>query len=246
MVVVALDQRAGNAKYQMPYRADVAAVTLTGMGSDHRSVDNIVITDRPHLGPWSAAVALARCVLRTAVLLTRREVAQPSDHLGDVVLFGDGTRGRVYRETRAEHAADDEPVVLVVAFRLRWVRGRGHALFRAESLLNTPLFAGFPGFVSKLWMAHDENNLYRGLYQWNGAERADAYVRALWWVLALVSERSSIRYTVLPGLRRDDVLTHPRVLDTAAPGAPDAWWRPIAIEQQTKSTGSGTRPTIDR
>lgn len=79
-----------------------------------------------------------------------------------------------------------------------WVRGRGHALFRAESLLNTPLFAGFPGFVSKLWMAHDENGVYRGFYQWNGAERADAYVRALWWVLALVSDRSSIRSHHIP------------------------------------------------
>jgi hypothetical protein len=31
-------------------------------------------------------------------------------------------------------------------------------VFRAESILNTPLFAGFPGFVSKLWLAHDENH----------------------------------------------------------------------------------------
>ena len=69
------------------------------------------------------------------------------------------------------------PPVLVVAFRLRWVRGRGHALFRAESLLNTPLFVGFPGFVSKLWLAHDENGAYRGFYQWNGATRR-CYVRA--------------------------------------------------------------------
>ena len=67
-----------------------------------------------------------------------------------------------------KNAVTDEPVVLVVAFRLRWVRGRGHALFRAESLLNTPLFVGFPGFVSKLWVAHDEGHVYRGVYQWNG------------------------------------------------------------------------------
>jgi hypothetical protein len=64
-----------------------------------------------------------------------------------------------------------------VAFKLRWVHGWGHPLFRAESLLNTPLFVGFPGFVSKLWLAHDDNEVYRGFYQWNGAQLADAYVR---------------------------------------------------------------------
>jgi hypothetical protein len=58
--------------------------------------------------------------------------------------------------------------------------------------LNTPLFVGFPGFVSKLWLAHDEKSLYRGVYQWNDGRQADRYVRALWWVLAAVSVRSSI------------------------------------------------------
>ena len=55
-----------------------------------------------------------------------------------------------------------KPCVLVVEFRLQAVRGRGHAMFRRESLLNTPLFAGFPGLVSKLWLADDERGRYRG------------------------------------------------------------------------------------
>ena len=95
------------------------------------------------------------------MLLSRRAISQPGGHLGQVLRFGDDSGGRVYRETVVDHAAVDAPVVLVVAFRLRWVRGWGHALFRAESLLNTPLFVGFPGFVSKLWLAHDENGVYR-------------------------------------------------------------------------------------
>jgi hypothetical protein len=80
----------------------------------------------------------------------------------------------------------------VVAFRLRGVRGRGNALFRRESELNTPLFVGFDGFVSKLWLAHDDRGTYRGLYEWDGARPAEAYARALWRVLALVSVRGSI------------------------------------------------------
>ena len=48
--------------------------------------------------------------------------------------------------------------------------------------------------------------MYRGLYEWDGAARARAYARALWWVLALVSVPGSIDYTVLPGRHRDDLL----------------------------------------
>ena len=41
------------------------------------------------------------------------------------------------------------------------------------------------------------------------ALRAVAYVRALWWVLRLVSDRGSIRYAVVSGVLRDDALTDP-------------------------------------
>ena len=85
-------------------------------------------------------------------------------------------------------------------------------MFRAESLLNTPLFVGFPGFVSKLWLTHDERGRYRGVYEWDDPSLADAYARALWWVLALVCPRGSIHYTIVPGRRRDDVLRDPAQL----------------------------------
>jgi hypothetical protein len=112
-------------------------------------------------------------------------------------------------------------------FRLRWVRGWpwGHRLFRWESILNTPLFVGFPGFVSKLWLAHDRNGVYRGLYEWDGPARADAYVRALWWALIVVSEKDSIRYQVLPGVRRDEV-----VAEAGPTGAPERqWWSLVGV-----------------
>src|SRR5690606_35944597 len=102
----------------------------------------------------------------------------------------------------------------------------GHGLFRAESLLNTPLFVGFPGFVSKLWVAHDDRDRYRGIYQWDGTDRAESYVRALWRVLALVSHADSIDYRVLPGARRAEVLAgHHHTGEDASSG--HAWWQVV-------------------
>jgi hypothetical protein len=135
----------------------------------------------------------------------------------------------VYRETVVGRGATEDPCVLVVEFRLRAVRGRAHAAFRLESLLNTPLFVGFPGFVSKLWLADDERGSYRGLYEWDGPQRADHYARALWRVLALVSVPGSIHYMILPGLRRDEFLARPQVLAGAAAADSAAWWRPVEV-----------------
>jgi hypothetical protein len=199
------------------------------------------VADRPPLPLASAAAALWRCALRTAALLRRHEVAHPKDRIGQVLRFADGSGGRVYRETAVRNASIDSPALLIVGFKLRWIRGRGHAVFRAESALNTPLFVGFPGFRSKLWLAHDTNGVYRGFYQWDDARLADAYARALWWVLALVSERGSIRYVVIPGLRRDDVLEDPSVIEGPArvPGRP--WWLLTGIDRTPSGNAESDR-----
>jgi hypothetical protein len=176
------------------------------------------------------AVALPRlvaCVGRTAGLLARGRVHRPRGWLRARLRFADGSSSRVYRETTLDRAPAADPCALVVEFRLRWVRGFGHRVFRAESLLNTPLFVGFPGFVSKLWMAADENGVYRGIYEWDGPDRADAYVRALWWALAVVSDTRSIRYRVLPGMRRDELLAATQRVEALVPAEPGQWWRPL-------------------
>jgi hypothetical protein len=82
--------------------------------------------------------------------------------------------------------------------------------------------------VSKLWLAHDSHGTYRGLYEWDGADRAEQYARSLWRVLELVSEGGSIDYRVLPGLRRDEVLSDTGVLDRYASKGEGAWWRVVA------------------
>jgi hypothetical protein len=184
-----------------------------------------VITEEPPLPYRTAVRAEASCAAATARLLRQRRIHLPAGHVGMRLRFGDGTSGRVYRETVIDREATRDPCVLVVGFRLRAVRGRGHAIFRWESLLNTALFAGFPGLVSKLWLAADERGRYRGLYEWDGPRRAEAYARALWRVLALVSVPGSIHYIVLPGLRRDEQLGRPQVLASITAADTAAWWR---------------------
>jgi hypothetical protein len=192
----------------------------------------VLEADMNHQGPLpygAAAWAVVRCVGSSLGLLASRRFRLPRDHVGLRLGFADGTSARVYRETVVAGRTTAEPCVLFVAFRLRLVRGWGHAVFRAESLLNTPLFVGFPGFVSKLWLAHDQKGIYRGVYQWDGAVRAEHYARALWRVLALVCVPGSIHYKVVPGLRRDDVLAAPHVLDAVATTDDATWWRVVAV-----------------
>jgi hypothetical protein len=188
-----------------------------------------VVNEQTPLPREVAARGVIRCAASTLGLLVRRQIRQPRAHVGMKLEFADGTSAPVYRETTVERGPTRDPCVLVVEFRLRFVRAWGHVLFRYESLLNTPLFVGFPGFVSKLWLAHDAHGVYRGLYEWDGAARAEFYARCLWRILELGCEPGSIHYVVLPGLRRDDVLHQPQLLlSTPAPDPATAWWRLVA------------------
>ena len=176
-----------------------------------------------------AAAAEMRCIASTVGLLLDRRIMLPREHVGMRVHFADGTSARVYRETALGGIEPRDASVLLVKFRLRLVRGWCHNVFRWESLLNTPLFVGFPGFVSKLWLAHDQGNVYRGIYDWDGPERAEHYARSLWRVLALGCVPSSIQYRVLPGLRRDQPLDAPSLIDATTQDSADAWWRPVSV-----------------
>jgi len=194
-----------------------------------------VMAEQPPLRIRSAVNALAHCALRTVTLLVGRRLHQPDEHVGRRCSFADGTAALVYRETVVDRPPTQSPAVLVVSFRLRRVHSSwAHALFRLESVLNTVLFAGFPGFVSKLWLAHDEHGVYRGLYEWDEPVLAEDYVRALWWVLALVSVPSSIHYAVLPGMRRDDLLQDPHLADATAEDDTRGWWRLTAMEASAR------------
>jgi hypothetical protein len=112
-------------------------------------------------------------------LLAQRETHLPKEHVGMRLRFADGTSARVFRETTVDREAPADPCVLVVAFRLHLLRGQWHRLFLGECILNTPLFVGFPGLVSKLWLGHDEQDRYRGFYEWDGPLAAEHYARSL-------------------------------------------------------------------
>jgi len=188
------------------------------------SVPVVVSEAQVPLPRRAAFAAVGRCALASVGLLAHRRVHVPRPRDGRVVRFADGTAGRVYRETTLDRPPAAQPCALVVRFRLRYVRGAGHRLFEWESVLNTPMFVGFRGFVSKLWVAHDERGAYRGIYEWDGERAAHDYARALWQVLALVSEPGSIDYRVLPGVHRDDLIAAP----ASAAGRTPQWWQPVA------------------
>jgi hypothetical protein len=174
--------------------------------------------------PMTAARAFGASVLATGRLLLRRQLRRPRGHVGRRIDFADGTSFRVYRET-VRVARDQQPAVLVVRFRLRLV-GRSRllqAMFRAESLLNTPLFAGFPGFRSKLWLTDDRTGEYRGIYDWDGRGRAWSYATTLSGLLRPVCLPGSVTFHVEPHVGRDEYLARDAVA-SAGDAPTDHWW----------------------
>jgi hypothetical protein len=163
----------------------------------------------------------------TGRLLLSRRLRLPRENVGRALAFADGSNSRVFRETVWTGPPTRDPALLVVRFQLRLV-GRSrllHAAFRKESIANTPLFAGFPGFRSKLWMSDAQTGVYRGLYEWDGAGPAASYATSLAALLRPVCVRGSVAFHVEPGVRRDEVLRGSAAVGDARATGPDQWWR---------------------
>jgi hypothetical protein len=157
-------------------------------------------------------------------MATYHRLTRPADHIGATLSFRDGTTSRVFRETLVVRAATVDPVLLVIRFRLAFLDDLGplHAGFRRECLIHTPLFAGFPGFRSKLWLEDEDTRVYRGVYQWDGERDAAGYAARMVGLLAPFSNRGTARSHVVPGLTRSDFLLDP---DVTTGGESDGWWR---------------------
>jgi hypothetical protein len=138
--------------------------------------------------------------------------------------FRDGTASRVFRETCVVGAGTVDPALLVIRFRLAFLDDLEllHAGFRRECVIHTPLFAGFRGFRSKLWLEDEDTRVYRGVYQWDGEEDAARYAARMVGLLAPLSNRGTARSQLVPGLTRSDYLVDP---DVTTGGASDEWWR---------------------
>jgi hypothetical protein len=145
--------------------------------------------------------AFTRSAVATFRLMAAGQLTSPRTHLDRRLRFADGTTSFVFRETAIRDHDPRDPAVLVVQFRLRAFGHRRflHALFRRECILHTPLFAGFPGFQTKLWISDTATGVYRGLYEWDGAERAADYADTLVRLLRPLSTPGSVRYHVIPG-----------------------------------------------
>jgi hypothetical protein len=130
--------------------------------------------------------------------------------------------------------------VLVVQFRLRAFGHRRflHALFRRECILHTPLFAGFQGFCSKLWISDTATATYRGLYEWDGPERAADYASQLVRLLIPLSTGGSVGYHVVPGIRRQDLFDARGPASDGPKQGADAWWR---LAEPLEAAPAGSR-----
>jgi hypothetical protein len=172
--------------------------------------------------------AFARSAVATFRLLAAGRLASPGTYLGRRLCFADGTTSFVFRETAVRDPDPQDPAVLVVQFRLRAFGHRRllHAVFRRECILHTPLFAGFPGFHSKLWISDTTTGTYRGLYEWDGPERAADYADQLVRLLVPLSTHDSVRYHVVPGIRRQDLFAAPGLAVAGQDQGADDWWRP--------------------
>lgn len=192
------------------------------------------IASRAVVAPRQVVAAVAGSAAETARLVATGRLRQPDDLVGVRLRFRDGSRSMIFRTTERDPSEGAEPAVLQVRFRLRWI-GRSRALHRVfvtTCVVNTPLFAGFPGFVRKQWMVDPETFVYRGLYDWDGADRARWYADRLWRVLALVAVPGSIDYLVVPGLGVDEVLRDgsrlQRSEELATGAAVEALWWELA------------------
>jgi len=172
----------------------------------------------------------ASCVRVWGGLVARRRLISPKENLGARLRFADGSSSFVFRETAVTGAATSAPALLVIQFRLAALGSSGllHAAFRRECVLHTPLFAGFAGFRSKLWIDDVDSGVYRGVYEWQGGDLARHYAARMVALLAPFSNAGTARHQVVEGLRRDDFLIHPELAPSHIEGD---WWRlaePIA------------------
>ena len=122
-----------------------------------------------------------------------------------------------------DQCRSDAPAVVVFRYRLRSARSWVEKLYLWASVLITPSLVGLPGFGSTLWLAYDESALYGGVYEWDGAGRAESSAQTLRWILAVISAPGSVAYHLIPNKTRDQYLAESEDLVSAVTPDSDKW-----------------------
>ena len=142
--------------------------------------------------------------MRTLRLIATGKLHRICHRAGDQVSLADGRRFVVFRATSCSAsegvADDDENMSLEVWFHLRFVPSHARVrrfLFERESILNTLLFAGFPGYMTKLWMVDPVTNDYAGLYSWSGRRNAERYATYITTLLGPLSTPGSVGHRLI-------------------------------------------------
>jgi hypothetical protein len=154
---------------------------------------------------FSLTRELCGCAARACRLLAARRLHVDRTWAATTVTLPDGRTFRTFRQTSCDVPEPDgaEHVVLVVWFRLHGVPPRARVrrwLFERESILNTVLYAGMPGFRTKLWMVDPVTSDYAGVYEWSGQKAAETYVRYITSVLRPLSRRDTVGGHVVTGV----------------------------------------------
>jgi hypothetical protein len=148
----------------------------------------------------SIFILAAASTLRFLRLAATRRLRLRRDRLGQSYRIDRGGTYAIFRETVSDDGTAGGRVVLVIGFRLRFLRSwrLPHWLFQCVCILTTPFWSGFRGFRVKLWMVDPRTKNYLGIYDWAGLKQAQTYVNALARVLRPLSTRGSVWYELYP------------------------------------------------
>jgi hypothetical protein len=144
---------------------------------------------------------MVACARRTVGLLLGRRLHLRRDRIGTAIVLPDGRPYLVFRESTCDVASDEPEVTLLVWFRLKGTgpdRPWRSWLFERESILNTVLYAGAPGFARKLWLVDRATAGYAGLYTWRGEGSARDYADYITAVLRPLSVPGTVGSAILP------------------------------------------------
>lgn len=135
-----------------------------------------------------------------AELTTAGRQRRNHSNIGKSYRIDEGGTYTIYRQTDSNDGWVGKPVVLVVGFRLKWLgnNNRAHRLFKPVSILTTPIWSGFRGFRTKLWMVDEKTKNYLGIYKWVDPADAEHYARYIQKVLQFFSEPGTVWHKIYP------------------------------------------------